>query len=101
MIKHIVMFKLHEFDREEDKLMTLNELKSRIEALPSQISQIRSLETGLNARDLSWAYDLVLVMEFDSMEDVEVYTVHPAHQAFVAFNADKSAMKAIIDYKLN
>jgi len=94
------MFKLRDYEREEEKAAVLNALKTRLEALPAAISQIRAAEIGINVRKLNWAYDLVLVMEFDKLEDVETYTVHPAHQEFVAFNADKSVMKALVDYEV-
>ncbi len=94
------MFKLCDFSGEVEKSVILQEMKSRIEALAGHIELIRSLEVGINVRGLSYAYDLVLVMNFDSLMDVEAYTIHPAHQDFVQWNSDKSEMKALIDFRI-
>jgi hypothetical protein len=39
-------------------------------------------------------------MDFDTLADLDKYTVHPAHQAFIAFNKDYSVDKVAIDYEM-
>lgn len=98
MIRHIVMFKLKSFETETEKTAAATELLRRLNELPSKIDQIRKYEAGIDVRKLEWSYDISLVMDFDTMADLDAYTVHPAHQEFVAFNKDFSIAKVCVDY---
>lgn len=99
MIRHIVMFKLKEFAHETEKLAAILELKKRLDELPLKISQITRCEVGVDIRKLEWSYDIVLVMDFNTMDDLNTYTIHPAHQKFIAFNKDFTIAKASADYE--
>jgi hypothetical protein len=98
MIRHIVMFKLKDFPGETEKMTAAREVVSRLDELPSKIAVIRKYEAGVDVRKLTWSYDIVLTMDFDTMADLEAYTIHPAHQDFITFNKDFSIEKACIDY---
>ena len=100
MIRHIVMFKLKDFPGESEKITAAQEVIKRLNELPSKIDVIRKYEAGIDIRKLSWSYDIVLIMDFDTMADLEIYTVHPAHQKFIAFNKDYSVEKTCIDYEV-
>ncbi len=100
MIRHIVMFKLKDFPGEIEKLLAAQEVIKHLNELPSKISVIRKYEAGIDVRNLSWSYDIVLIMDFDNMTDLETYTVHPAHQEFITFNKDYSVNKTCIDYEV-
>jgi hypothetical protein len=100
MIRHIVMFKLRNFDNETEKTAAATELLRRLNELPSKIDLIRKYEAGIDIRKLEWSYDISLVMDFDTMADLDAYTVHPAHQEFVAFNKDFSIAKVCVDYEV-
>lgn len=100
MIRHIVLFKLKDFVTETEKMAALYEVKKRLDSLPAQIDLIRRYEAGIDVRKLSWSYDIFLAMDFDSMADLNSYTIHPAHQAFVAFNKDYSINKVCADYEV-
>ena len=98
MIRHIVMFKLKSFETETEKTAAATELLRRLNELPSKIDLIRKYEAGIDVRKLEWSSDISLVMDFDTMADLDAYTVHPAHQEFVAFNKDFSIAKVCVDY---
>ena len=100
MIRHIVMFKLRNFDNETEKTAAATELLRRLNELPSKIDMIRKYEAGIDIRKLEWSYDISLVMDFDTMADLDAYTIHPAHQEFVAFNKDFSIAKVCVDYEV-
>jgi len=100
MIRHIVLFKLKDFQNESEKLIAAHEVISRLNELPLKISVIRSYEAGIDVRRLSWSFDLVLTMDFDNMTDLDAYTIHPAHKEFIAFNKDFSVDKVCIDYEV-
>jgi len=100
MIRHIVMFKLKNFPDESEKMAAAQEVIKQLDELPSKINVIRRYEAGIDVRKLSWSYDVVLTMDFDTMADLDTYTVHPAHQEFIVFNKDYSAEKVCIDYEV-
>jgi len=100
MIRHIVMFKLKNFGGEKETLTAALKVKNRLDELPLKINLIRRYESGIDVRRLEWSYDIILIMDFDSMSDLNAYTVHPDHQAFVTFNKDFSESKTCIDYEI-
>lgn len=100
MIRHIVMFKLKDFHNEAEKMAAAKEVINRLDELPLKIDVIRKYEAGIDIRKLNWSYDIVLIMDFNTLIDLEIYTVHPAHQDFIAFNKDYSVDKACIDYEV-
>ena len=94
------MFKLKSFETETEKTAAVTELLRRLNELPSKIDLIRKYEAGIDVRKLEWSYDISLVMDFDTMADLDAYTIHPAHQEFVAFNKDFSIAKVCVDYEV-
>jgi len=77
MVRHIVMWNIAEGLNKEK---IIPELKSRLEALPSQIPFIRKINLGVNFNDNETGRDVVLYSEFETVEDLENYIVHPAHK---------------------
>ncbi len=65
MIKHIVMFKFKESAEGNGKAENIQSLKSKLEALPAKIAEIKFFEVGVNFSDVPVAYDLVLDSEFE------------------------------------
>ena len=100
MIRHIVMFKLKDFNNESEKMAAVALVKKRLDELPSMINVIRQYEAGIDIRRLNWSYDIVLTMDFDTMADLEAYIIHPEHKKFIEFNKDYSADKVCIDYEI-
>ena len=92
------MFRLRNCDTEAEKLELLSLLKQRLEQLPSLIPQIKDFEVGLNVTEVPWAFDIVLNAVFSSKADLDLYTIHPAHQDFVSFNKDKTIAKSVVDF---
>lgn len=98
MVKHIVLFKLKEELPATEKQAVMNQFKEAIEALPAKISVIRKIEVGLNVNPAE-AWDIVLYSEFDSLEDVKTYAVHPDHVAAGKLLADVKLNRACVDYE--
>ena len=82
--------------REENVEIT----KNMLEALPSKIDLIRSstVKVNENANGVNW--DLVLISDFDSFEDLERYRVHPDHVAVGTFMKPGRRARACVDYIL-
>ena len=98
MVKHIVLFKLKEELPATEKQAVMNQFKEAIEALPAKISVIRKIEVGLNVNPAE-AWDIALYSEFDSLEDVKTYAVHPDHVAAGKLLDDVKVKSACVDYE--
>ena len=98
MIRHIVMFKLKKTQPEESLDRIKNQIKLRLESLPGKIDVIRQMEVGINVVKSDRAFDLALVSSFDSLDDLETYRVHPAHQEVVSYIAEFKDQSAAVDF---
>ncbi|MCD8310785.1 MAG: Dabb family protein [Prevotellaceae bacterium] len=98
MVRHIVLFKLKKEAPAEVKLAAMQGFKQAIEALPAKIPYIRKIEVGLN-RNPAEEWDVALYSEFDTMDDVARYAVHPAHKAASGLIAEVKEHRACVDYE--
>lgn len=99
MVKHIVLFKLKDEAPAEARLAAMNAFKAAIEALPAKIPFIRSIEVGLNINPAE-TWSIALYSEFDSLDDVRRYAVHPDHVAARKLLAEVRESRACVDYEL-
>lgn len=97
MIKHIVMFKLKEFTTPVEKAHKLAEIKEGLEALVDKIEVLKSMKVGVNVNPAE-VYDFVLISEFETLEDVEVYAKHPDHVAVAKIIGEVRESRAGIDF---
>ena len=101
MIRHVCMFKfLPEAEgrtREENVAIT----KAMLEALPKKIDLIRASSVAVNSKDApSGNWDLILISDFDSFEDLETYRVHPDHVAVGDFMKPVRSDRSCVDFEL-
>ena len=96
MVKHIVMFKLTGTD--DERRAVAQKFKAALEALPSQIDVLRSIEVGINENPAE-SWDVVLTAVVDCMADVDVYAKHPAHVAAAGLLAGHKEARACVDYE--
>lgn len=80
MIRHIVFFKLTDFESSEAKWAKMTEIKNALENLKTIIPVIRNIHVGLNINEAE-TWDVALVTEFDTMENLHFYATHPSHVA--------------------
>ena len=99
MVKHIVLFKLRADVPAEQRLEAMRSFKAAIEALPERISCIRKVEVVLNVNP-SEAWHIALYSEFDSLDDVKRYAVHPDHVAAGKLLAEVKESRACVDYEI-
>ncbi len=98
MVRHIVLFQLKKTVSESEKLSVMSQFKEAIEALPKDINVIRKIEVKFNMNPAE-VYDIALVSEFDSLEDVNFYAKHPLHVAAGKLLADVKESRACVDYE--
>jgi hypothetical protein len=94
MINHVVLFRLQDRSAEH-----LAHCKSLLDGLPTKVSVIRHLEAGLNVVPSDRAYDLCLVVRFDSLEDLATYQSHPDHLEVATYLRSAVASIASVDYE--
>ena len=97
MIKHVVMFKFKGTPEEKKEVAT--KFAEALIQLPCEIPQLKSIEVGLNMNPAE-SWDLVLTAIAETMEDVAIYSAHPAHQAAVAIIAPFKEDRACVDYQV-
>jgi hypothetical protein len=94
MIKHIVFFKLED-NSDEHK----NKIKSMLLGLKSKIEVLRYIEVGLNFDESDRAYDMALITDFDTKEDLKTYQIHNDHQEVVSYLVSKQTVSKVVDYE--
>lgn len=72
MVKHIVMYKLKDQSNADEMIQRFLSMRGKIDVL-------KSLCAGKDVIRSARAYDVALVCEFDSLEDLEIYASHPVH----------------------
>lgn len=97
MVKHIVTFKLHGTDAE--RRQAAEAFRDALMALPSQIEVLRTMEVGINENPAE-EWDIVLTATVDTLQDVAVYSRHPAHVAAASIIAGRRESRACVDYTL-
>jgi len=100
MIKHIVMWRLHNEANGKSKKENASEFKSRLESLPAKLPSIKSMEVGIGYNKAEGAFfDMVLTTSHDSREKLAEYAMHPDHLDVVAFAKDIVAERKVIDFE--
>lgn len=99
MIKHIVMFRLKACDGRSEYENAL-EAQKRFADVVEKVTELKSGEVVINSGDAPESnYTIALICDFDSIEDLNAYQVHPAHVEFGKFIGTVKTDRACIDYE--
>lgn len=97
MIKHIVMFTL----KEENKNENLETAKDKLKNFETEIPSIKKFEVVTNAEGAPESnYDLALICDFEDIEGLKAYQIHPKHVEFGKFITSVRESRACIDYEM-
>lgn len=100
MIKHIVMFKLKDINGKTEMENAL-EAKERFAKVIENVPTLKSAEAVINLKDADQGnYTIALICEFDSIEGLNAYQVHPAHVEFGKYITPIRESRACIDYEI-
>ena len=94
MIKHIVFFKL-----EDNSVEQKNIVKERLMSLKENVKVLKHIEVGINFSNEDRAYDLALLTDFESEEDLELYAKDEYHQEVIKFIKSVAVSSKVVDYK--
>jgi len=98
MFNHIVLFKLKDFQNDQQKSEIRDQIKNALLELIEKISVLRYLEAGVNYELNGASFDISLVTRFDSQEDFEIYRDHPEHLKVVGLVRANTIDRAVVDY---
>ncbi len=100
MIKHIVMFKLAEEAEGKTKAENLAYALDFLKGFEEIIPTLKGFEAVVNSQEAPESnYELALVCDFDDMQGLDEYQVHPRHKEFGAFITKVRMDRACIDYE--
>lgn len=100
MIRHIVMFQFKPEADGRTKKENAAIAKEMLEKLQGVVPTLKNSYVKQNHELASEEnYDLVLVSEFDSLEALQEYIVHPAHKKVGEFMSKVREKRACVDFE--
>lgn len=101
MIRHVCMFKFKEEAQGRSKAENVAITKNMLDLLPEKIEYILSSQTYVgDSCQKPDNYDLILISDFDSLETLEKYKIHPDHVAVGDFMRPVRISRTCIDYRI-
>lgn len=67
--------------------------------MQGKIEYLRDLKVEVNIRPGEAAYDLLMMAQYDCMEDLEAYIVHPVHVEVAKYMAEVLETVAVVCYE--
>jgi hypothetical protein len=100
MIKHVVCWKVRKFadaKQKAEKLKTMEKMLLSLKNLP----MVRHIEVGINSLkgDVT-NFDIVLITNFNSFEDLHAYQNHPEHKKVSEFVSQIRVARVCVDYEM-
>lgn len=100
MIRHTIMWKFAEEYGGMNKEQIMDSVISRLTALEDIISQIKAMKLEKDILHSERSYDLIYISEFDSLEALEAYRVHPEHVKVAEFIKNVRIAQAVTDTEI-
>lgn len=99
MISHVVLFKLKEFENEDQKAVVRNKIKNALLSLKGKIEELKYIEVGLDHQLNSASFDICLITHFETLKDLDLYQVHPEHLKVVEVVKPNVTARATVDFE--
>jgi hypothetical protein len=103
MLKHIVLWKLHNEASGKPKQENAKLIKQELEALRGKIKGLLAIEVGIHIPDSESSdddADIVLYTEFEDREALEHYYRHPDHVALKPLVKEARSDRRVINYEV-
>src|SRR6056297_61759 len=95
MIKHVILFKM----KEENKEKNSRELVKQLRGLKEQIGQVREMQAGVNISKTPSAYDVGMYSVFANQEDLQAYRERKEHRDVLDFIKKTAEDLHVVDYE--
>lgn len=99
MIRHVVAWQLATDDAAEKREQGAR-VAELLLGLDGVVPQIRAISAGPEALYPDANFDVALVADFDSREDLEAYQTHPAHLEVGAYVRSVVSGRVAVDFEL-
>ena len=100
MIKHLVMWRLHDEAENNNKATNTRLAKEKLEALIGQIPGLIKLEVGCDFSKGDMSCDLALYSELESLDALTNYQQFPEHVEAAQFLGKISKERRVVDYEI-
>lgn len=100
MIRHIVMWKFKENGEGKTKAENMKTVTESLYALRPVITELRRIEIGEDISHTDMSMDLVLLTEFDSVEDMKKYATHPEHLKVSSYVRKVIETRVVLDCEI-
>ncbi|MCL2467110.1 MAG: Dabb family protein [Micrococcales bacterium] len=100
MIRHVVMWTFADQAAGADRAANLARAAEKVAALDGLVPGMRHLEVVVAPEHLNHTHDLLLIVDFDSADDLAAYRTHPRHVEVASFITAACADRAVVDYEV-
>lgn len=94
MIKHIVIYKLKNRNESEKE-----KLCEKFNSMRGKIPYLKSLIAGSDILNSERSYDVALICEFESLEDLNKYKTHEVHLPIVDYVKSVAEISHSVDFE--
>ncbi len=98
MFNHIVLFKLKDFQNDQQKTEASEQICRALLELKEKITELKYLEVGSNYEPNGPSFDISLITRFEAKEDFLTYRDHPEHLKVVSLVRENTVDRAVVDY---
>ena len=99
MINHVVLFKLKKYDSESQKQDVISSIEDALLSLSDKIDELKYIEVGVNYELASKSYDICLISHFETVEQLDVYRIHPEHLIVAELIGQHAVERAAVDFE--
>jgi hypothetical protein len=99
MINHVVLFKLKKYDTDSIKQTIISNIEEGLLSLSDKIKELKYIEVGVNYDLDAKSYDICLITHFNTLDDLEIYRVHPEHVKVAELIGQHAVERAAVDYE--
>ena len=100
MIRHIVMWKFKESAEGNTKEENIRIVSESLFSLVGVIDEIKKMEIGVDLMHTAASMDLALITEFETLDTLHTYAVHPEHLAVAEFMKKVTESRVVLDCEL-
>ncbi len=73
--------------------------KEKLLSMQGKVPSLEAIEVGIDFSRSPRSYDLALITQFQSKEDLEKYRIDPYHQEIVQWLKSIGAQTKVVDYE--
>lgn len=94
MVRHIVFLKL-----QDNSEVNRNFVKDKLLSMKGKIDVLKNIEVGVDFVGSERSYDLALLTDFETKEDLDTYRTHPVHVPIVNYLKETKTDTKVVDFE--